>query len=122
MATMRAQAVCMPTRALLATSLTLTACAAGATGAHEPAPLRPPAPAAASDLPVRTGDVHDFDFLAGAWTVTNRRLKARGVGSTDWEEFPAAICATIYLGGVANVDEILFPTKGWSGVTLRTFH
>src|SRR5262245_39278607 len=36
----------------------------------------------------RTGDIHDFDFIAGAWTLQNRRLKRRLVGSNDWEEFP----------------------------------
>jgi hypothetical protein len=69
----------------------------------------------------RTGDIHDFDFLAGAWTLQNRRLKARGIGSKDWDEFPAEDCAAIHLGGGVNVDEIHFPTKGWAGVTFRTF-
>ncbi|MEJ7596366.1 MAG: hypothetical protein WKG01_00535 [Kofleriaceae bacterium] len=69
----------------------------------------------------RTGDVHDFDFLAGAWTVQNRRLLGRGVASTEWEEFPATTCATVYLGGVANIDELVFPTKGWAGVSFHTF-
>jgi hypothetical protein len=68
-----------------------------------------------------TGDVHDFDFLAGAWTLQNRRLKKRFVGSNDWEEFPAVQCAQVYLGGVVNTDELKFPTKGWAGVTFRYF-
>jgi hypothetical protein len=61
------------------------------------------------------------DSRTGAWSLHNRRLKARWVGSKDWDEFPAVTCAQIYLGGVANVDELHFPTKGWSGVTFRTF-
>ena len=69
----------------------------------------------------RTGDVHDFDFLAGAWTLQNRRLVRRLVGSTQWEEFPAVDCAGIYLGGLVNVDEIHFTTKGWAGVTFRNY-
>ena len=68
-----------------------------------------------------TGDVHDFDYFAGAWTTHQRRLKQRGVGSNDWEEFPATLCMALYLGGMATVDELYFPTKGWSGLTLRTF-
>jgi hypothetical protein len=68
-----------------------------------------------------TGDVRDFDFIAGAWTVSNQRLAQRGVGSGAWEEFPAKICGTLHLGGVVNVDEIEFPSKGWSGVTVRSF-
>ena len=43
-----------------------------------------------------TGDVHDFDAFAGAWTFTNRRLKQRGVGSTEWDEFPATSCTSTY--------------------------
>jgi len=70
---------------------------------------------------IGTGDVHDFDYFAGAWTTHQRRLKERGVGSKDWEEFPATLCMALYLGGMATVDELYFPTKGWSGLTLRTF-
>jgi hypothetical protein len=69
----------------------------------------------------RTGDVHDFDYFQGGWTTHQRRLKARGVGSTEWEEFPATLCMSLYLGGMATVDELHFPTKGWAGLTLRTF-
>ena len=68
-----------------------------------------------------TGDVHDFEYFAGGWTTRQRRLKSRGVGSSDWEEFPATLCMTPYLGGMATVDELYFPTKGWAGLTLRTF-
>jgi hypothetical protein len=68
-----------------------------------------------------TGDMHDFDYFAGAWTTRQRRLKARGVGSNEWEEFPATLCMSPYLGGMATVDELVFPTKGWSGLTLRLF-
>jgi hypothetical protein len=68
-----------------------------------------------------TGDLHDFDFLAGTWRSTQRRLKARGVGSHDWDEFPGDLVNTRHIGGVANVDEVVFPTKGWSGLALRTF-
>src|SRR5262245_35446563 len=82
-------------------------------------------PAAASGPPgytlTRTGGVHDFDYFAGGWTTVQRRLKARGAGSNDWEEFPATLCMSLYLGGMATVDELWFPTKSWAGLTLRTF-
>jgi hypothetical protein len=68
-----------------------------------------------------TGDVHDFDFLEGDWDIHNWRLKQRGVGGNEWDEFPATSRGKLYLGGVANIDEIVFPTKGWSGLTVRTF-
>lgn len=69
----------------------------------------------------RRGDSRDFDFLAGAWTTVQRRLKARGVGSHDWDEFPAHLCMTPYLDGIANVDELFMPTLKRRGLTLRTF-
>jgi hypothetical protein len=68
-----------------------------------------------------TGDVHDFDEFAGAWSFKNWRLKQRNVGSKEWDEFPAVSCTNLYLDSVANVDEVFFQTKGWSGVTVRTF-
>ncbi len=68
-----------------------------------------------------TGDLHDFDFLAGTWAVANRRLKVRGVGSGNWDEFPATNRCALHLGGVVNVEEIEFPTQGWTGMTVRTF-
>jgi hypothetical protein len=70
---------------------------------------------------VRSGSIHDFDFLAGDWNVVNRRLQVRGVGSNEWDEFPATHHFELHLGGVANVDEMRFPTQGWSGMTVRAF-
>lgn len=69
----------------------------------------------------RTGDVHDFDYFAGGWITKQRRLKVRGAGSAEWEEFPATLCMTLYLGGLATVDELYMPTRKASGLTLRTF-
>lgn len=69
----------------------------------------------------RRGDAHDFDFIAGSWDITNRRLVARGVGATEWEEFPSTMRSQLHLGGLANVEEIACPAKGWSGMTVRHF-
>ncbi|HZZ93767.1 MAG TPA: NIPSNAP family protein [Usitatibacter sp.] len=69
----------------------------------------------------RTGSLHDFDFLAGSWTGTSRRLAHRGVGSADWESFPLESRMQPLLGGLVNAEEVSFPTRGTSGVTLRTF-
>jgi hypothetical protein len=69
----------------------------------------------------RTGGAHDFEYFAGAWSTRQHRLKARGVGSHDWEEFGATLCARVYLDGLSTVDEIWFPTQGWAGLTVRTF-
>jgi hypothetical protein len=66
--------------------------------------------------------VSDFDFLYGDWTVVNRRLGTLFAGADDWEEFPGTQRAWELLGGAANVDESVFPTKGWSGATFRLFN
>jgi hypothetical protein len=107
--------------------ISIAACAAACARAPQPLARPPKEPAVtapseshlAAHLPVRTGDVHDFDFLAGAWTIHNRTLKP---GSEEWVEFPATTCMTLHLGGVVNVDEYQFPTKGYSAIALRTFH
>lgn len=90
------------------------------------APLEDTA-AAASDLPSGpeppTGDIHDFDFFIGEWNGANRRLTQRWVGSDDWDEFPNTLSCGNHLGGVLNMDyEVHFPTKGWSGATVRVFN
>jgi len=69
----------------------------------------------------RTGDVHDFDYFVGGWVTKQRRLRVRGVGGSDWEEFPGTLCMMLYLGGMATVDELYMPTKNTAGLTLRTF-
>lgn len=68
-----------------------------------------------------TGDIHDFNFLFGNWSVANKRLKTRGKGADDWERFPGVSRCEPRLGHAANVDEICFPSLDWSGLTLRLF-
>lgn len=63
----------------------------------------------------------DFDFLMGRWSVKNRRLKQRRAGCDDWDEFESQSDTRPLFGGAGNVEEIVFPTKGFSGVTLRLF-
>src|SRR5215470_11697297 len=110
------------TRRLFMTSLVSMAVGTAGCGATaHPQPTAAPSALRSPGAGLPTGGLHDFDFLAGAWTVVNHRLKNRWVGSHEWDEFPATDCATIYIGSVANVDEIHFTTKGWAGVTLRTF-
>lgn len=69
----------------------------------------------------RVGTMHDFDYFVGGWTTHQRRLKARGVGSSEWEDFPGNLCMSLYLDGMVTVDELYFPTKKSAGLTLRTF-
>lgn len=69
----------------------------------------------------RQGSRGDFDYFAGAWNTQQRRLRERGSGSADWEEFPATLCMSPYLDGLVTADEVVFPTKGWAGFTVRAF-
>jgi hypothetical protein len=69
----------------------------------------------------RQGHADDFAFFEGAWTTRQHKLKARGSGSTEWEDFPAVLCMTPYLGGGATVDELWAPTQKRAGLTLRLF-
>lgn len=66
------------------------------------------------------GRPHDFDFLLGTWHIANRRLKHRHVGSDEWSEFPASSRAWVMLDGIVSIDENLFPTQGFGGLTLRS--
>jgi len=67
------------------------------------------------------GDIHDFDFLTGRWRVHNRRLVTRLRGANDWIEVDAVDHCEPRLNGGANVDQIEFPSLGWSGLTVRSF-
>jgi hypothetical protein len=66
--------------------------------------------------------MNDFDFLAGTWDVANRWLVDFLDPGSGWEEFPAVSYATRHFDGSANFDEIVFPTKGFSGLTLRLYN
>lgn len=64
----------------------------------------------------------DFDPIFGEWRIHNRRLKARLAGCTEWEEFTSTGKVRPILGGAGNFGEIHFPTKGYTGATLRLFN
>ncbi|WP_394828017.1 hypothetical protein [Pendulispora albinea] len=107
-------------RLALLSAFVLTGCAAPQTSPR--APEARAEPSHAETVPSPTGDIHDFDFEVGNWTLANRRLKARGVGSQDWEEFLSYSRGTQYLGGMVSVDEMTLPSKGFSGLTVRVFN
>ena len=65
---------------------------------------------------------HDFDFYQGTWNIENRRLAEPLAGRDEWDEFSAVSIARPILGGAGNCDEIDFPTRGWSGMTVRLFN
>ena len=60
------------------------------------------------------GKPGDFDFLAGSWKISHRRLKGK-----EWDTFQGeATCWTI-LGGVGSVEELRIPARDFSGMGLR---
>ncbi|MEV7551816.1 hypothetical protein AB0N89_19510 [Amycolatopsis sp. NPDC089917] len=65
--------------------------------------------------------MNDFDFFTGSWNVTNRRLRTLFEGSDAWYEFPGTTTCLPIFGGGGNTEEIVFPTLGSSGFTLRLF-
>jgi hypothetical protein len=64
---------------------------------------------------------HAFDFYTGTWQVMNRRLTKVLAGGDEWDEFPGLSQSRMVLDGTANFDEISFPTKGYTGLTLRLY-
>ena len=65
--------------------------------------------------------MNDFDFFTGTWNVRNRWRTDFLDETSEWEEFPGICRASRHFGGAANFDEIDFPTKGFSGLTLRLY-
>jgi len=67
------------------------------------------------------GRPHDFDFLAGGtWRVSNRRLLRRHAGAADWATFEHTFQAHVLMDGRISIDENVFATQGFTGVTFRT--
>ena len=71
-----------------------------------------------------TSEPSDFDFLVGRWTVHHRRLKARLVGCTDWDEFAGRSELRTLIGGRANIEEnvLELPAGHYRALTLRSFN
>lgn len=76
----------------------------------------------------KTSSQHDFDFLAGHWTMDNKRLKIRLNNCTEWVEYKSTDenFGTL-LNGLGNLD--IYKTtfnqvndKAYEGLTLRLFN
>jgi hypothetical protein len=78
----------------------------------------PKSPSAPSEF---VGRPHDFDFLAGRWRVTDRRLRQRHVGSGDWDSYEHLCEAWSLLDGRISVDDNDFESRGFRGCTFRTY-
>ncbi len=67
------------------------------------------------------GRPHDFDFLVGGlWHVANRCLRQRLPGGADWNEFEHSFRASVLMDGQVSIDENVFASQGFTGVTFRS--
>jgi hypothetical protein len=69
---------------------------------------------AAAMPPASTGKPGDFDFLSGTWKIKHRQLKS-GV----WDLFEGEATVQGILAGIASVEELRIPARGFSGMGLR---
>jgi len=69
------------------------------------------------------GAPHDWNWLVGSWKVHHRRLKARLVGSREWEEFDGTLVNWTTMGGAGNVGDNVMERPGATirGVGIRAF-
>src|SRR6185437_1340018 len=69
------------------------------------------------------GGSEDFAYLIGTWTTRQRRLKATGSGSTEWDEAPPNWhCAEAYLGRSELVEESRSPNGTPAGLFLYGYN
>lgn len=78
--------------------------------------------------PSSTSSEHDFDYLAGKWSMHNKRLKTRLNNCKEWIEFESTdVNNGPQLYGVANVDIVTsgfnpVGKKPYQGMTVRLFN
>lgn len=107
---------------LLATSMASAGLVAGLASAGERnadagsgpgVPRLDPIPAPpATPTPGRAGD---FDFLTGEWHIQHWQSRSGGA----WDRFEGEASVFGLLGGVASVEELRIPSRGFSGLGLR---
>ena len=76
-------------------------------------------------FPSTTSSPRDFDFLAGKWTMDNKRLKTRLNNSNEWESFVSKDeNYGTTLNGLGNMDlyKATFDGKPFEGLTIRLFN
>jgi hypothetical protein len=74
----------------------------------------------ASPAAISHSGPHDFDFLLGHWTVHNRRLVQRLVGSHDWTRFEAKDSFSALPGALGTEEH--YSTDFWKGYQALGLH
>ncbi len=64
---------------------------------------------------------NNFDFFVGEWSSVQRRLRKVLANNDEWYEFEGVTRCWSVLGGAGNIDEVVFPSQGFGGVTLRLY-
>lgn len=75
--------------------------------------------------PSENSSARDFDFLAGNWTMDNKKLKSRLTNSAEWMEFRSTSeNLGSVLNGIGNIDfyRATFDGKPFEGLTVRIFN
>jgi hypothetical protein len=73
------------------------------------------------DPPQLSDGRHDFNFIAGRWLVSNKRLRKCLAGCTDWERFEAVQDGALLMGGLGNMNDLIAEGKRSLGMALRFF-
>ena len=67
------------------------------------------------------GRPHDFDFLVGGtWHVAHRCLRRRLAAEPEWKTFEHTFKAQVLMDGQVSIDENVFASEGFTGLTFRT--
>jgi hypothetical protein len=64
-----------------------------------------------------TGSAGDFDFLAGEWQISHRRLKSEA--EAVWDEFAGEATCWSVLSGAGSIEELRIPARNFFGLGIR---
>lgn len=65
------------------------------------------------------GNLGDFDFLNGTWSITHRRLKDPWADDEQWDHFVGEATCWSVLSGMASIEELRIPERNFFGMGIR---